>query len=164
MSRKARDLDLDEDLAFQKKEWLAQRVGIGILFALVVGAALGLTGMGGPLSHGEAGQRQDPVFVEFDRVVRRGATATIRLHLRGAPGETRFWVSAPYLEQVRVENVVPPPRHLAVDEKRHVYTIQSESSEVTIRLDVEHQTIGRMDATIGLVDGPSVHFTQLSLF
>lgn len=59
MTRKRRDLDIDEDLNFQNKEWLVQRVGTWLLFAVVLGAALGLTGMGGPLSKGQAGRRDE---------------------------------------------------------------------------------------------------------
>ncbi len=70
MSRKDRTLDIDEDLNFQKREWFFQRVGIGILFLFVLAALLGFTGMGGPVSHGEAGERGGPVFVEFERFVR----------------------------------------------------------------------------------------------
>jgi hypothetical protein len=79
MSRKDRALDIEEDLAFQKREWLVQRVGVALLLGFVAAAALGMTGMGGPVSHGEAGERGAPVHVEFDRFVRRGAMATVTL-------------------------------------------------------------------------------------
>jgi hypothetical protein len=71
-----RDLQIDDDPAFQKKEWRVQRIGIALLALLVAAAAAGLTGMGGPLNDAEAGRRGDPVFVEFERVVRQGATST----------------------------------------------------------------------------------------
>ena len=164
MSRTPRGFEIDEDLNFQKKEWFVQRIGMGLLFVSVLGAALGLTGMGGPLSRGEAGRREDAVFVEFERFVRCGATATIRLHLRGAPGDVKFWVSAPYFEHARLERVVPQPQLVSVEQSRHIYTIRSGSPEVTITLDVEHQTYGWIDASIGLVGGPSVRIGQLALF
>jgi hypothetical protein len=164
MSRTSRGLDVDEDIAFQKKEWLAQRVGIALLFAFVASAALGLTGMGGPLSRGAAGRPEDPVFVQFDRFVRRGAAATITLHLRAAPGDVNFWVSAPYFEHVRISSVAPPVDNVRVDADRHVYTVQSESSDVVITFEVEHHRIGIIDARAGLVGGPSVRFRQLAYF
>ncbi len=164
VSRTPHGFEIDEDLKFQRKEWFAQRIGMGLLFLFVLGAALGLTGMGGPLSRGEAGRPEEPVFVEFERFVRRGAAATIRLHLRSAPGDVRFWVAAPYFEHTRLVRIVPEPQSVSVEPGRHTYTIHSESTEMTITLDVEHQAYGWIDATLGLVGGPSVRIGQLAFF
>ncbi|RPI57716.1 MAG: hypothetical protein EHM55_00880 [Acidobacteria bacterium] len=164
MIRRKRDLDIDEDIRFQENEWFAQRIGIGLLFAFVLSAALGLTGMGGPLSRGEAGRPDGPVFVEFDRFVRRGAPATIRLHLRATPGPVQVWISAPYFQDVRVESVAPPPQMAAVEQDRHIYTIQAGSGDVTMTLEVEHHSIGPIQAEVGVVGGPSVRFRQLAYF
>jgi hypothetical protein len=62
-----RDLQIDDDPKFQKKEWRAQRIGIALLALLVAAAAAGLTGMGGPLNDAEAGRRGDPVFRRIRR-------------------------------------------------------------------------------------------------
>jgi hypothetical protein len=160
-----RTLEIDEDIAFQRKEWLAHRIGVALLFLFVLGALLGLTGGGGILSHGEAGDRRGAVHVEYERVVRRGTPATLTLHLRrSAPGNIRFWVSAPYLQDVTIEGFVPQPDILSVERERHVYAIPAGSSEVTVTLEVEHKTIGRIHGEVGLIDGPSARFTQLSLF
>ena len=164
VSREHPDLDIEADLTFQKKEWRARRILFALLCAFVVAAALGATGMGGPLSDATAGREDDPIFVEFQRVVRRGAIATMRLHLHSAPGVVKFWVSAPYFEHVRIQSVAPQPQVVAVEQNRHVYTMQSGSPDITITLDVEHQTVGKLDAAVGLVDGPFVQFSQLALF
>src|SRR5688572_13697292 len=162
--KKRRDLEIDEDLEFQQKEWRAQRIGFALLISFVLAALLGVTGMGGPLSHATAGDRSAAVFVEFERFVRRGAMSTIRLHLRANPGAVRFWVSAPYFEHVRVESVMPQPEIVSADAQRHVYTIRSGSPEVIVTLEIEHQSVGRIDVAVGLVDGPSVQFSQRALF
>ena len=111
MSRKARTLEIEEDLQFQRKEWFYQRFGVALLLVLVIAAAIGVTGMGGPMSHAEAGEREGPLFVEYERFVRRGAKARMQLHFRSdPPGFIQFWVSAPYLEDVIVDSVAPVPR------------------------------------------------------
>ena len=116
-------------------------------------------------SHGEAGDRNGALHVEYERVVRRGTSATLSLHLRSrAPGNVRFWVSAPYLQEVTIEGFVPQPEIVSVEQERHVYAIPAGSSEVTVTLEVEHKTIGRIHAEVGLIDGPSIRFTQVSLF
>jgi hypothetical protein len=164
MSQKRRTLDIDEDLEFQQKEWFFQRLGVGVLLLFVLAALLGFTGMGGPMSEAEAGEPDGPVFVEYERFVRRGGLSTMKLHLRGTPGEVRFWISAPYFDRVRVESVAPQPVQVSVEADRHVYLIRTGSADVTVIFEVEYDTIGRSDAELGLVDGPSVRIGQLAMF
>lgn len=161
---KKRTLEIDEDLAFQRREWFGQRIGIAILGLFVTAALLGFTGSGGVLNHATAGQR-DGVYVEYDRVVRRGAKTTLTLHFhRDPPGFIQFWVSAPYLADVNIESVAPVPQTVTAEESRHVYTIRAASPDVSVALEMEHKTWGTLDAEVGIVGGPSVRFSQISLF
>jgi hypothetical protein len=164
MSKAPRSLEIDEDVVFQRKEWIFQRIGLGALFLFVVAALLGLTGMGGPLSRGHAGDSNGPLHVEYERFVRRGSSSKVTLHLRGAPGSIRFWVSAPYLEHVQIDSVAPAPDLESVEAHRHIYQIQAGSSDVTVTLNLTHEEAGSLEAEVGLVDGPSVRFTQYSIF
>jgi len=161
---KARSLEIDEDLQFQKKEWIFQRIGMVGLALFVLAALLGFTGMGGPFSRGEAGERGGPLHIEYERFVRRGGFSTLTLHLHAAPGDVRFWVSAPYFEHVRIESVAPTPELVSVETDRHVYLIRSGSPDVTVTLKVEHEAAGTLDGEVGLVAGPSVRFHQLAIF
>ena len=116
MSKQPRTLEIEEDINFQRKEWAFQRIGVAVLFLLVLAALLGLTGMGGPASHAEAGERGGPLFVEYERFVRRGAKARMTLHFRSdPPGFIQFWVSAPYLDDVIVNSVAPIPQTVTVE-------------------------------------------------
>ena len=164
MSTRGRSIEIDEDLTFQKTEWFYQRIGMAGLALLVLAALLGFTGMGGPFSHGEAGDASGPLHVEYERYVRRGGLSTLKLHLQTTPGDVRFWVSAPYFEHVRVDSVAPTPELVSVETGRHVYLIRSSSSDVTVTLKVEHESAGTLGAEVGLVGGPSVRFRQLAIF
>ncbi|MEO5739376.1 MAG: hypothetical protein ABIS29_02145, partial [Vicinamibacterales bacterium] len=79
-------------------------------------------------------------------------------------GDVRFWVSAPYFEHVRIDSFAPTPELVSVESDRHVYEIRSGSSDFTVTLMIEHESMGSIDAEIGLVGGPSVRFRQLALF
>lgn len=165
VTTKPRTIEIDEDIAFQRKEWFWQRVGITVLSLFIAAALVGLTGSGGVLNHGEAGERGAAVSVEYDRVVRRGATTSMTLHFHNdPPGFIQFWISAPYLDAVHVESVSPMPQTVTVEESRHVYTIRAASPDVAVTLDVQHKSWGRLDAEVGVVGGPSVQFRQVSLF
>jgi hypothetical protein len=164
VSKKSRTLEIDEDLQFQQREWRFQRVGIAFLFLFVVAALLGFTGMGGPMSRGEAGERGGAIHVEYERFVRRGTLSAVKLQLRGAPGDVRFWVGAPYIERVRIDSVAPTPELVSVETGRHVYLIHAGSPDITVTVEVEHETIGRLQGEVGIVSGPSVRFRQLVFF
>jgi hypothetical protein len=165
MSKKGRSIEIEEDLQFQRKEWLFQRIGVVFMGVFVVAALFGLTGMGGPLSRASAGERGGALHLEYERFVRRGAKATMKLHVRSdPPGFIQFWVSAPYLGDVIVDSVAPVPQTVTVEDARHVYTIRAASRDVTITVEMEHQTFGRLEGDVGIVGGAAVRFTQLSLF
>jgi hypothetical protein len=165
VSKQSPTLEIEEDLRFQRKEWFFQRLGVALLCVFVIAAVFGLTGMGGPMSHAEAGERGGPLLVEYERVVRRGAKARMTLHLRSdPPGFIQFWVSAPYLHEVIVESVAPMPQTATVEGSRHVYTIRAASPDVVVTVEMEHQTFGRLAGEVGIVGGPSVTIRQLALF
>ena len=165
MSKKARTLEIDEDLAFQRKEWFAQRAGIAMLSLFVLAALLGLTGAGGVLSHATAGERGGGVYVEYEKFVRRGAMATMTLRFHSdPPGFIQFWVSAPYLARVRVDSVAPMPQTVTVEEARQVYTIRAASTDVAVTIEMEHMTWGLLQGEVGIVGGLSERFSQISLF
>jgi hypothetical protein len=164
MSRKARTLEIDEDLAFQQREWFVQRIGTGMLFLFVGAAMLGLTGMGGPLSHADVSDADGALRVEYERFVRRNAPATIKVRLRGGPGDLRFWVSSSYLEHVRIDTIVPPPQLVLIESDRQVFMIRSATPDVLVTLELEHLGMGTREAEVGLVDGPSVRLSQLAIF
>jgi hypothetical protein len=159
-----RTLQIDEDPEFQRKEYVFQRIGVALLFLFVLAALLGFTGMGGPVSRGEAGEPGGPLRVDYERFVRRGGVATVTLHLRVTPGDVRFWVTAPYFDHVRIESVAPTPELVAVETGRHIYMIRAASPDVTVTLKVEHEAAGMLNAEVGLVGGPSVRFTQFAFF
>jgi hypothetical protein len=162
---KKRTLEIEEDLAFQRREWLWQRIGMALLFLFVLGALFGAMGMGGPLSHGEAGERDGVLHVEYERVVRRGAPATLRIHLRpqGA-GRLQLWMAASYFERVKVDAITPQPDSVSIEGGRHLYTFGAVDGDVTVSFEFEPRTIGRMAVEAGVVGGPSIQFSQIALF
>jgi hypothetical protein len=159
-----RTLEIDEDVAFQRKEWLAQRLGVALLFVFVLGALLGVTGMGGPLSHQVAGEPDGPVQLEYDRFVRRGGIATIKVRLNGISGSPRLWISSQYIDHVHIESIDPRPDSVSIEHNRHVYTVPTKSPQATITLQVKHETFGRLEGEIGIADSLSFRFSQLSVF
>lgn len=160
-----RTIEIDEDPAFQQREWFAQRIGIGVLVLFVAAAMLGFTGNGGPFSRGETSDSSGTLRVEYERIVRRGAQNTITLHLHGTkPGPRSFWLSTEYLRSVDVEAVVPDPEVVSTDGGRYVYAISTAALDATITIRSRPTRTGRINVDLGVVDGPAVRFHQASLF
>jgi hypothetical protein len=161
---KKRTLEIDQDIAFQRKEWFVQRLGVVSLFVFVLAALLGVTGMGGPMSHRVAGDPDGPVQVEYDRFVRRGGIAKIKVRLNGISSEPRLWISSEYVDRVHIESIDPRPVFVSIENNRHVYTIPTKSPQATITLEVEHETFGTLEGEIGLAGSASFRFSQFSVF
>lgn len=165
VSKKRRTLEIDDDVRFQTREWHAQRVGIVLVGLFVLAAVLGLTGAGGVLNDATAVSDSGNVRIEYDRVVRRSASASMTLRFHSdPPGFIQFWVSAPYFDAVHIESVTPAPQTVTVEGARHVYTIRAASPDVAVTVTLEHKTWGRLEGEVGIIGGDSARFSQVAVF
>lgn len=69
-------LEVSQDLNFQRREWVVQRVGWVVMAVLLVAALLGLFGPG-PLSKSIAGSASGPVRAEYYLAVNHCGNDTI---------------------------------------------------------------------------------------
>jgi hypothetical protein len=152
--RRVRDLEIDEDLAFERRSLPVERVGIGIMVAVVLAATLGLLGSG-PLSHATA--RGDGLAIEFQRFSRYQSSETLTLRLdesaTRAP-EVRVWVDRGYLDHSRLETVLPPPVRVeaASDRVVLVFAIAELERPLAISLNLQPERIGPVRGRAGLED------------
>src|SRR4051794_40698086 len=101
---RVRDLEIEQDLAYQRREWAFERVGWLLLGLLLLAALVGLLGRG-PLSNTTAGDPGGPLRVEYQRFLRHRSTSTLRVHLgpNAARGnEAHLWLDREYLEGMEV--------------------------------------------------------------
>jgi hypothetical protein len=161
------DLELDQDLAFQHREWAVQRVSRWVLTAFTIGAALGAFG-GGPLTGARAGSPGSPVWIEFDRVVRVNAPARLSVHVRGpAHGHSTrdIRIAREYFERFRVERITPEPATVALDSDDVTLSLPAQGvDQSTVVLDVQPLVPGLYRARVGAGAAGAVTFTQLVLF
>jgi hypothetical protein len=76
------DLEIPEDLPFQRREWVAERVAWAVMALLIAGALLGFFGTG-PLSRTTAGDEAGPLWLEYERFARLLAAGALE-SARGA--------------------------------------------------------------------------------
>ncbi|MCC7364820.1 MAG: hypothetical protein IT303_10650 [Dehalococcoidia bacterium] len=154
-----RDLEIDEEMGFQRVGWRLERVG-WVVFALIIVAALaGLCGPG-PLSSSTT--REGSVEVQYDRLLRLEAQVT--LAVTGVPegGELHVTLSSAYLEDVRIEEVIPEPASVetAADHVVYTFAAAADAEELRAVFVAKPERIGRLRGEAGVEGGPSVSFTQ----
>lgn len=161
--RRVGDLEVDQDLVFERRVWVFQRVGWAVMTAAVLAALLGLLGPG-PASSARAGTPDGTLASEYSRFVRASAETRLSVSFgRGAVQgeEVRLWIDRRYLEQASIERVTPEPASVEVGGDRLVYVFSAaagESGQVTFSL--TPRAFGRWRARIGVEGGPTLAFGQ----
>lgn len=160
-TRHGGELEIEQDLPFQNRQWAAQRVG-GVLMALVAAGLLGLVGTG-PLS--AAAIERGPLRVEYGRFERNGTPTKLTLRIAAGTatdGTVRVWLDEEYLDGVRLQNVSPEPDQVLAGGERTIYVVAvaDPGLPANVGFDLEPAEIGRLSARLGLVDGPEIEFTQ----
>lgn len=158
------DLELAQDLAFQRQQWRVQRIAWAGMAVLVLAALLGLFGRG-PLSRTSASTAGVPLTIDYDRFVRAGDRTDLVLHL--GPGSAdgprlRCWLASDYLDRLQLEQITPRPEAIEVGPSRHVFVFLRTDGEEQARVVFHFQPtrMGPLSGRAGCGDGPEVVFSQ----
>lgn len=160
------DIEVDQDLAFQRREWRFERAGWVLIGLVVVLAALGLFGSG-PLSSATAGSDDAGLTVAYQRFVRHTGEGevTIRIDARHArDGQVEVQIDGTYLAGLQVRSVHPEPVEVRAgpDGLTYLFALGEDATELEVSLDFRPQEIGRIHGEVTLADGTAVAFSQFS--
>lgn len=142
------DLEINQDLATQRRMWTIQRVGWGTMAAILAAALLGLFGHG-PLSRATQGLATEGFAVEYDRLARYRGPSALRMWIQpDHEGCASVWIPHHYLADVGVRQIMPwPDRMIATDDGvRFEWAAESGSLLVTWR--VEPDRIGLLSTEL----------------
>ena len=158
-------LQIAQNLEYQRRAWRRQRVEWVLLALLLVAALLGLFGAG-LLSTVAAGDRNAPLWLEYDRFGHAQAESN-RLLFHVAPAaasraQVRLWLSRAYMERVRVHRVEPEPVAVeaAADRYTYVFAAPDLRAPTTVTFRFEPDEPGRLHGEAGLDGGPAFEFSQ----
>ena len=158
------DLQIDEDLATQRKLWLVQRVGWGLMALVIAAAMLGLFGKG-PLSDATVGRERGALRMEFERFTRYMTTS--ELHVLVGPdaargGEVQVWLSRDYVRRVKIDQITPEPAAVAAQGDRYLYTFRAktENKPISLTFFVTPKAFGVFDGEVGGPGGEVHAFRQ----
>ncbi len=105
-------LEINQDMVFQRRTWIAERIGWAAMAVLVIGAALGAFAAG-PMSWTTVRDPQGRLSIEYGRLQRRSAPATVKVLV---PAETitpeglTIEVDRAFIEAFKIETIRPEPR------------------------------------------------------
>jgi hypothetical protein len=162
--QRIKDLEINEDFAYQERAWVVQRVGWGVLGLLILAGLLGLLGSGW-FSNAKAGEQTDRLWLEYERFERFQSPARLRVHLgssAGKDGFVRVWLKRSYLENVQLHQVTPQPESVEAGVDRLVYVFRDQKlhEPTAITFDMEPEQIGLQSGAVGLDEGQSLQFQQ----
>jgi hypothetical protein len=155
----ATGLEIDQDLEFQRRSWIVQRVGWAIMLALLVAGGLGLLGSG-PLSARTA-SIPGLMRVDYQRFGRYQTSESLTIELEPqatAGGVVRLGIDRHYLEGSKIESIVPPVERVEGlgDRLVHVFRMAQPGVPLRVTLRRQPEQFGSIRGRIVLEGGSDV--------
>ena len=129
------DLMVEEDMAFQRRSWMVERIAWLVWAALILAALLGLLGAGGPLSSAEKGKEGDPLHLKYERFLRRHGPA--KLELSAMPvtaGSLDIAFDEGYLAAFKIESILPEPAASLTADGQTTLTFSAPTAGVPVHI------------------------------
>lgn len=121
-------LEIDEDVGFQRKLWVVERVCWVLIFGIVAAAMAGVFG-GGVIGRAVGGG--DGFQVEYDRFLRADNPTRITIRLDDI---STFAISREYLSKMRDVTVLPWAQVVLYGKESVMYTFAGEMQETEVFL------------------------------
>jgi hypothetical protein len=162
--KKTGDLEIAEDLKFEKRQWTVERIGLLVMVAFIVAAILGAFGKG-VFSKKIIEAADNSLSMEFDRFARLDAQTDLKLQVANkgsADPELRLWLDREYMSGFEVKEIYPEPERMDLNAGRttFVYRVSKQDGPLLIHLILEPNEVGFFDGLAGLEGGDPISFRQ----
>lgn len=130
------DLEINQDVRFQDREWKAERVGWLLLVALLIVAMLGLFG-NGPLSWATSSSPDDALKVVYERFGRRGGSQELTLRASADAATNGSWqieITRGYLASLEIATITPEPDSAETTPRGVRYTFTQAAPSATLEV------------------------------
>ncbi|MBX3300654.1 MAG: hypothetical protein KF693_00405 [Nitrospira sp.] len=156
------DLEINEDLQFQRRMWKVERMGWSAMAILLIGALLGLFG-NGPVSWTTASG--ESLFVEYQRFGRYQAPLQLRLHLQAGLVKDdilSFYLDRAFLADVQITRVTPKPvvEQPISDGIRFIWSSNAKDGSMLVTVSYQPEHIGLLTSRMGVGDAASLSIRQ----
>ena len=157
-------IELDQDLDFERREWVVQRIGWVVMALILVAALLGLFGGPGPLSSAVLeGGGLAPIKVEYERLARvdHQTTLTVRF-VADAGDQAAIWMDSRYHESMLIEHIDPLPDRVVTHEDRieYLFDVAEGGAPMVLVFHLKCQRAGSVHNRIGRDGGAALSLTH----
>jgi hypothetical protein len=161
------DLDIAEDIDFERRSWTIQRVAWIVMALILLAALLGLFGNGW-LSHAQTSDSGGALRIEYDRFVRHQARGELRVHFNpaaAAGGDIGLWIDQQYLDSIEMTQITPEPRdQIAVsDGVIYIFEAKADGESVEVLFQFEVQSMGTLRGRFAVANSKNTIGEQLSI-
>lgn len=150
----ARSLELPEDMAFQRRSWVVQRIG-WIVMAVLLGLAVVGVFSKGAFSRTTVSSPSGAISIRYPWSLRLGATDTMQVEIRDGSRATEVILNPTFLDALRLEGIHPAPRMSSAEPDGTHLLFDTPHGRGRIVMSVRPDAVGLADATIsvGETDG-----------
>lgn len=114
------DLEIECDMRLQRREWLIERIGWGLMALFLLFGLLGLLGAGGPLSRATLEAPDGSAHVEYDRLMRVQSPASLNWQVTHSANTVRLGLSRQFLQNLNLAQTTPAPAEITVAGKEAI--------------------------------------------
>jgi hypothetical protein len=160
------DLEINENIDFQRRIWRFQTAGRTVMALVLVAALLGLLGPGLLSNGASADSPQAELGVkEYEKFLRFMKPTTLRIGMEpGAVTEraARVWFDRQYIEGVQIQHITPQPERVEAGSKgfTYVFNVEDPDQATVFSFDLQPQKMGLLQGRVGLEGGEPVSFKQ----
>ena len=158
-----KDLELEEDMAFQRRNWIAERVAWAVMALIVVAALAGIFGTG-PVSRTTVEDARG-VAIEYERFQRVSSPGLLRVDVAAdsaaLDGRLGVDLDREFLQTFKLETIRPEPAATSATAQGVRLTFAATGERATLFLYVRPSRIGFARPLLAVSNGAPV---ALSVF
>ena len=156
-------LELDQDLAFQHRDWRRERLGWVIIGLILLAALCGLFGHH-PLARATSQSANGHLTIEYDRTARYESSAEVTVTVTPAgtgDGETALWFDVDYLDSFTVVAVSPQPVRGKARGGERAFVFETDGAPFSATFTVQFHTLGLVHGRARVNDTDAIEWTHL---
>lgn len=156
-----RDLELDDDPAYQRSEWRVQRVIWAVMALVLLLVALGFTGHGVMSTRHERSARGD-LELEYEAFARHQAPTDLTVRVApGADASVRIRLGRELVDNVDIQRIDPEPERVEAASQHYTFVLpRAPGHGIAARFHYRPTAIGPIEIDAALDGGSAITVTQ----
>lgn len=156
-------LQISEDMAFQRRTWLVERIVWILLGLVLIAALLGFFGGGGPAASAETSTEDGNLSMQYERFLRLESPTQLRVVARPFGTTLRLWLERDYVEAIEITSIVPEPHRVEAAEDRYTFEfpLTASAETATVFFYIEPRKAWNLTGRLGLDGGAELMLRQL---